>query len=377
MTASVRVLFVSESAAVWGAEESLLLLLEHAQSNGCLATCLVTRKSPLIPRLRMLGIPVIEHAFAKPAADHLGKAGLFVVGRELLSVLVATVRLLPDFRRQDVIVGFSAWQCGAAALAGLLRRQRFVFDLHETFESRVSRTMIRLIYGLSSVVVAPSRSVLIRSGLGASKRVEVVRRPVPLAQESPGKHPAFSPARGPLVVGIFGQVVPHKRVLDLVEVIGRVQAHAAVVLLVVGASAAQSLTGYEREVREALVRLGPGSRFVERVADPLELMSSCHVVVNCSQHEAFGRTVVEAVRAGSFPVVTDGTGTAEVLRELGIGLVAADFEELEDWLASVALGRSELSVPDQVTRERALAVYEPQAVAERYFGVITNRGTPR
>jgi glycosyltransferase involved in cell wall biosynthesis len=70
------------------------------------------------------------------------------------------------------------------------------------------------------------------------------------------------------------------------------------------------------EALSELSNLSILSRMSE-VSDPL---GQSDVILNLSDHEAFGRTVVEGLAAGCLPVCIRSTGPAEIVARVGLGL---------------------------------------------------------
>jgi glycosyltransferase involved in cell wall biosynthesis len=99
-------------------------------------------------------------------------------------------------------------------------------------------------------------------------------------------------------------------------------------------------------------------------------MTTCHFVVNASDHEAFGRGVVEAIACGAVPIVIGHGGPSEIVSNTGIGVVFDTFSDFQSYIAEILAGTIEMPMTDFATRREALTRYEPSAVADVYFGVL-------
>jgi glycosyltransferase involved in cell wall biosynthesis len=358
----LRVLFATESLAVWGAETSLLALLEYARSNGCEPTVAVARASPLTLSLDSAGIPYIYHDYAPhPALMRTGSLSGARVGDligEFLSVLRGAIRSVALLRQYDVVVPFSLWQSLELALGAKLSGTKAVLDIHETFNGRLGKQLVRAIGAICSGAISPSEALAQQYNL--SKNLRIVPRPLPEQQVGSSIPP--SQLERSRVVGIFGQIASHKQVLELVRAVEAATSDERLTLLVVGGTNVSTRSAYEDQVRVAVGRLGGTSRVEDRVSDITPLILQCEYVVNVSEHEAFGRTVVEAIMHGGTPLVLEGTGPAEIVRDTGVGFV---FKNVTDLVEFASTHRADAISEDR--RISALARYRPDHVARQYF----------
>jgi glycosyltransferase involved in cell wall biosynthesis len=115
------------------------------------------------------------------------------------------------------------------------------------------------------------------------------------------------------IVGYFGHIFKYKRVADVVDAVGLLNAAAPgkFFLVVIGSSSTPS--EYETHVRALAEAKCPGRhRFLKFADDPFPLMAACSVVVQPSI-EPFGRVLVEAMYLGVPFVATDAGGPKEIM----------------------------------------------------------------
>jgi glycosyltransferase involved in cell wall biosynthesis len=368
-----RVLVVTKSLEVWGAERTLLELVRNVDKSRFCLTFLVATDSPLATLIEGLGYSVITHRFARHGL--LGRTGGLTNARLHLLVwagfamLTGAFRLVREFRRHDVILSFSMWQATESLIAARIARRAFVLDIHETFSGARGHRVMRAIAGLSNAVIAPSRSVLARSSLFPNDKVFVIPRPISSSGVPGWSKKAQVDADGTLTIGVFGQISSHKGVQKVVSAVADLGSDR-LRLLVVGGRPAAIRPPYETEVRAAMRQLGSGSAIVDAVPSVLGLMTTCHFVVNASDHEAFGRGVVEAIACGAVPIVIGHGGPSEIVSNTGIGVVFDTVNDFQSYIAGILAGTIELPMTDFATRREALTSYEPSAVADVYFGVL-------
>jgi len=359
--ATIRAVFVTRSSEVWGAEETLLLLLEESEANGFRPTVLTERASPLIPLLEARNISVVRHEFARhPALERSGSlsraTALDLLG-EASSILRGARRVARILRQFDVAVAFSLWQSPEVAVGGFLARTPAIIDLHETFDGKAGKRVLNVLLKGFTAVIAPSK--LLISDYGAARRAAIVPRPVAI------EHRAIRPelARSqPITVGMFGQISPHKRVLELADELLRADDSGRVRLLVVGGRPENERSPYETRVREVLAGFTNGSAVIERQPTVDGLMRECDFIVNVSAHEAFGRTVVEGTINGATPLVLRGSGPAEIVEATGTGLI---FDDIHDLVTHIC--KSDRPVIAAETIARVKSAYSPPEIGRQYF----------
>jgi glycosyltransferase involved in cell wall biosynthesis len=119
-----------------------------------------------------------------------------------------------------------------------------------------------------------------------------------------------------IVVGYCGHIFKYKRVADVVEAVGLLNATAPgkFFLMVIGGSATPA--EYETDVRAlAAARCAGRHHFFPFVSDPFSLMAACDVLVQPSVLEPFGRVLIEAMYLGVPFVATDAAGPKEILSQ--------------------------------------------------------------
>lgn len=116
------------------------------------------------------------------------------------------------------------------------------------------------------------------------------------------------------------------------------------------------------------------SEVIDFVPDVGHLMGECEVVINASEHEAFGRTIVEAVSVGCYPIAVGDWGPRETIQALGVGSVLNSIDELPQLLAQLLVARRD--APLMAGVPATLQSYEAQSVASRYFGLLTSGRKP-
>jgi glycosyltransferase involved in cell wall biosynthesis len=359
----MRVLVITESPSIWGAEHTLLHLLNHIPS-GIDVEVLIGRDSPLGAQLAAKGIHWVSHDFqlGAPSAAALGRRGLLHDGVRALTGGRRLAKILAEYDRALV---FSAWLLPEAMVAGLLSRTPVGLDLHETFSGKLRRRLLALLVRFLGFIISPSRAVLSQNLI--RRRAHIIPRPIDTVAAV--KNAQTRPADRPKSVGVIGQIAPHKRVLQLVEAVDW-QTVGYSLRIVGGEPDVSKRSHYEVEVREALARADNQRLIiVDRTNDVYAELAQCDYVVNCSEHEAFGRTVAEALAVGSVPIVVGWeSGPAEIVENFGSGHIVDRIEDIQTVLRSADLDKEAGRLAD--AQERVLAELEPRAIAARYWAAV-------
>lgn len=371
---TVRVVVVSESPQVWGAERSLLILLEEMSSNDMSFTVLVSAKSPLRERLEVLGIECAEHKFATSNVEPLYDPGrrtasVLRMVRTAVRIPKSVARLRSYFKDFDLVVGFSLWQCPEVLLASRLSGTPFIVDLHETIGGALGTRVASLVCTRAQKCISVSNWVANRYEMPAG-RYTVVPRPVESAgADTVGLRKTIDDV---VRIGIFGQIEEHKRPKEVVAAFASVENPDVELLIVGGSLQEQGRSTYEESLR-CIAETDDRIQIHARVDDVVRLMASCEFVLNFSQHEAFGRTMIEALSVGSVPVCVTDSGPAEVVSASGGGIVLDSDRGLREWLDSLSVGgvRHLFERDECAARVEASRGYSPEVIGRRYKNELT------
>ena len=155
----------------------------------------------------------------------------------------------------------------------------------------------------------------------------------------------------------LGRVVPRKRLDLLLDAYGLLRRDRSDVRLVV-----VGRFSYVRKMRALLDRFGPGDGFEYRPfvprAEVPSLLRSVDVLVQPSENEDVGSSVLEALACGTLPVVGPTNGTRDYLSPSSVVFGAYTPESLRDAMSVAA---------DRARVDRAGFAAEARATAEARF----------
>ena len=329
--ARLRVLEVSYSRQVWGAELATMALAGPLAQRGIDLTLGSPPGGDLEEHWRRLGLPFIamdfpDHLGLRAAdAEHRPSPGQFA--RELATTGRSVRMIAGAARGFDLVHSNSLWAHLDCALAGRLARRPTVIELYDLVRPGLGRTVLTAAAALSTTAVAISQAVADCIGPRGAGHVRIVPLSVDLDRFGPGpvspevRSHLSSDERAPLV-GIVGRIDPEKGVDVLVRAMGLLQGAAADAHLVVVGSGGLAPDGYPERVRaEAEATLGDRVRFVGRTNDVPATLRALDVLVNASVAEPFGLSVLEAQASGVAVVGTRAGGIPDFVFDGDNGLL--------------------------------------------------------
>jgi glycosyltransferase involved in cell wall biosynthesis len=374
-TRHLRVLVVTSSRLVWGAERSILALAPLLEARGIQLTLGSPRAGALFEAWQSTGLPHV----ALTLPTHLGirsPGG----GRPGVPALLAEVRSTLEGARvvsracgpMDVVHSNSLWGHLDCALGGRLARRPVVVELHDLVRPGLGRHVLKAATALSTGVISISQAVARTAGKpngGSPGKFWVIPQAVDTDRFRPGSADPKLRARlgvdpAAPTVGIVGRIDPEKGVDVVVRALAALTGEGArCQLAVIGGSGLDS-GAYEAWVRaEAGDLLGDRVRFTGPLDDVPGALRSLDVVINASAAEPFGLSVLEAQASGVAVIGTAAGGIPEFVNDGETGLLVPPGDPIA---LAAALRRL---LDDAGLRERLAR--KGRAVAEARYGLAS------
>ena len=336
-----KLLIVSHSAGLSGAELCLVNLAETALLQGYDVVVALPTKGPLSQRL-LDRAPTLRVVYT-PIQAWMGPRHHSLLGAARLLQCVLNVGpflWLLNRENPDVVL-INSSVIPAPIFASKLARKRTVVIVRESLKTNpMLRTllpiasMIRLIAAWTDLVIANSsyvaRQYEMKSNMIYPSLNEAFfdERSRTNRTEGP-RHPGT-----PLLVSMLGTVSPEKGQVLAVEAIANARsAGADVRLTIIGGGRAVDI----REMNSAIAAHELEDRVVYFSAtdDPISEYKKADVTIVCSRNEAFGKVTIESILCGTPVVGIDAGGTAEILNLGGGNLVEASAQALANALVQL------------------------------------------
>jgi glycosyltransferase involved in cell wall biosynthesis len=327
-----RVAFITHYAELYGANLSLLNLIEGLGRYGVRPCVIAPEQGDLVPELARRGIPAAVLPFewwVSPRRTVPGVAARLLRNVRRLRPLAAQ---LARWGCDLVYSNSSVFAVGAVAAAWLglphvwhLREfGRLDYGLLPDFGQHLSRlgfqsadATIFVSHALRRAVLGrspPANSHVIYNGVAPEAAFDLRRR---AAESLRGR-------QGPFTFVLVGRFRESKGQAVAIRALALLAArHPAVRLLLVGGAGQTGEQGYFDECRALAAELGVADRvqFWGYVPDPERAFLEADVALMCSRHEAMGRVTAEAMSA-SRPVIGFASGgTTELIDPGRTGLL--------------------------------------------------------
>lgn len=350
-----RIVFLSASDGVWGAEESLITLAKALKLKGRQVT-LVCFGGPLAERWAtdLALSPEIAGYSKHPDSTKLSSA--FNLWRTYLG----------SAKRGDVVVLFTYYLVSLAPLTRIWllgRNARVVLDMHDNLPGRKGRLLLQLFSIFIDGVISVSNYTASQFGLCA-RRVTVLTRPVDRPEPNVIANKNKSSDKG-VRIGIVGRITRGKGHHLLLRAASLICDDFTLVVRGSGDGSAEDVEA--DVVFEGERLLGERFRF-DGAVPRSSVMNDLDLLVVANAKEPLGRTVIEAQLNGVVAVVPDAGGSSELVEDgvTGRKYGAGDAASLAETLASLIKDgelRKELAAAG---RAEALVTSSPSNYASSY-----------
>jgi glycosyltransferase involved in cell wall biosynthesis len=328
----LRVAFITHYAELYGANLSLLNLIEGLGRYGVRPHVISPEQGDLLPELARRGIPAAVLPFewwVSPRRTVLGVAARLLRNVRRLRPLAAQVA---HWGCDLVYSNSSVFAVGALAAARL--GLAHVWHLREfgwrdyallpDFGQHLSRLGFRTADATIFVSHALRRAILGRSPAANSHVIYNGVAREEAFDEGRRAAEALRGRRQPFTFVLVGRFRESKGQAVAIQAFARVAArHPAVRLLLVGGAGQTGVQGYFDRCRALAAELAVADRieFWGYIPDPERAFLEADVALMCSRHEAMGRVTAEAMSVCRPVIGFDSGGTTELIAPGRTGLL--------------------------------------------------------
>lgn len=388
----LRVLLVSQSADVWGAERAVLDLVPLLEERQVRLVLAGPPPGPFRAAWAAAGQESVDlvlphHRGVRHATMPGRRAAPLALARETTVVGRSALAIARRARQFDLVQSESLWGHLETAVGGRLAGRPVIMQTHDLVAPGLGRRLLRAAADLSTATVAVSAAVAALTGAdGPGPRTTVLHHGVDLDRFAPGPPvPDVRSALGGLpgvpLVGILGRLDPEKGVDRLVRAMARLDGPAKEArLVVVGEGLRTTPEAVARLRREADELLGDRVHFAGRRTDIPDILRSIDVLVSASTAEPFGLTILEAMASGTAVVAVASGGVPEIVEhgETGLLVPPGDEQALADAVGRLCSEPELRARLGSQARVAAEAGHRPELRADRlvalYREVVARRG---
>lgn len=336
----LRVLALSHTGELGGAERSLLAQLEADRASGSIDPVLAAPAGPLSNRAKDLSIQVEQIGEFDPKFA----TGASALPRLALAGIAQARAIATVAKRQRVdLIHANSPRAGLVAVAARpLGAPPVVTHVRDCMPVSRRGFVVRRVLSFGSArIVANSRHTAEDFAIDRSiAQPDVVYNPLDARFEGRSAGPEAPSDSNPRLA-IVGQITPWKRQDTAIRVLAALaDEHPNLRLDVAGSvkfsSGEHDNQAYRRQLAVLTEDLGVSDRvrFVGEVEDVAAVFETAAVVLVPSTEEPFGRVAIEAMATGSAVVATAVGGPREFIEHGANGLLA-DPDELDEWIEAV------------------------------------------
>lgn len=332
----MKVAFVTHYANLYGANHSLLCLVDGLQAYGIKPHVLVPEEGPVTNELSRRSIPFCAFPFKRWMSQDRWKAparlGINLIGLPLLARKVRQWDV-------DLIHTNSSVTPIGALLAELLSLPHTWhvrefgerdFGLHYDWGKPLFRKLMSRANATVAVSKAVRRHVLsdvdvpcrvVYNGVISQDRLKQIGR---------DERKRGTDSNLPYTFAIVGQISPAKGQKQALRALHQLKQEGKKVRLLVAGSGADEQVESLRHLCQSL-DLDQEVSFLGYVSNPFEVYQRADAVLMCSPHEAMGRVTAEAMAAVRPVIGYNSDGTAELIDDGHNGLLYdGSTQDLED-----------------------------------------------
>lgn len=387
----IRLLFLSHDSTLYGAQLSLLGLLSRLDRSEFEAMVVAPYEGPLTDAITALDIPVVVRPIVHwiAAGDDVKKSRL-QIGRGLLTGLKSRVwALAHQIEQNEIDVVYTNTVVPIeGALAAHLTKRPHIWHMREQvsgnsqLKSLVPSWLIPHIVGrLSGRVIVNSHYLGQAYARGQSKnKLEVIYNGVDPTSFNLDRAESASSLRTELgldatsqLVVLIGSIIPRKGQMLLAQAATRVSSRIPnVTFLLIGDGEADYIAKIKAFSKSKGIQ--EQIRFLGRRCDIPRILAGTNLLVVAADEEPFGRTVIEAMAAGTPVVSTRCGGPEEIVIDKHTGLLVprSDVDALAKAIEHILANPAYAARMSAAGLERLYETFSLEAYAHHVQSVITD-----
>ena len=321
----MKVAFVTHYSNLYGANRSLLCLIDGLTKYGVKPYVLAPHEGPITKELSHRGIPFCTIPFKRWMSQNWWKApGRLGVNLAMLPFLV---RRVGQWNVDLIHTNSSVTPVGALLAEILLLPHTWHvrefgdrdFGLSYDWGAELSHALMSRADATVAVSKAVRRHVLsdvsapchvVYNGVISHEHLEQ------LGEEGGGGNNVSSP----YTFAIVGRISPEKGQKQALRALHRLKQEGVEARLLIAGDGASEYVQALRRLCESL-NLGREVSFLGYVFNPFDVYQQANVVLMCSPHEAMGRVTAEAMAAARPVIGYNSDGTAELIEHGRNGLL--------------------------------------------------------
>jgi len=295
----IRILFLTTTTKVSGAEKQLIYLINGLNNRYIPAVCSIMHGGDMFSRL-----------------GDIRKYSLGITKKTQLIKALKLHSIIKDFQ-PDIIQSFLDFDNILAATLGSWNNVKIITGKRDSVLKRsfFRKILLKMAYGSSDCIIANSnagRGYLLRNKYAKENRINVIHNAIDL--EYYQENVKYITLKGKKNIGCISNFTHAKNIKTLLKAVASIKEKPT--LYILGSGNTKGIKTLARQMGVNLVLPG-------YIKDVRPYLKSFDVFVLPSIYEGFPNTVMEAM-AARCPVVVSGTGGISELIARGEGLIVND-----------------------------------------------------
>ena len=333
MAEPIRVCVLSDAGAIWGSERSILNLGPHLVERG-IELSLAAPEGEFAAAARELGWDHRRLDLPARGGPRTGRVpGVF---RDSLGIPAGVARIRRATTGVEVMHSNNLLVHPDAVIAGRISRRPTVIELHDIVLPGAPALALSAAAALATSVVSISSATAGCVAGPGRRRVVTIPQGVDTARFHPGPAPSqrratWQQSDAPFVVGMIGRVDPEKGIQRLIRAAAMLD---DVAVVIIGAPGGDD-GSYLAQMQALGARLlGDRITFAGPSDDVPGDVRALDVLVNASDAEPFGLSVIEAQASGVAVLATRAGGIPDFVTDDSTGLLV-DVDDAEGFASAL------------------------------------------
>lgn len=319
MNNKIKILFISHSSAMGGAERSLLLLLKNINTNYFVPIVVLPTSGPLKREIEYLNIKTYEDKspWWMKGGERNAIRTISRFGYNIIQKVIGLVRLYKIIKRKKIdviytntIVNFSG------AIISFITKKPHIWHIREIIPENPDlhfflphKMLFKFISRTSDIIISNSNATAnqFRSSK-SSEKLKVIYNAVDIGEfENPNSFPNISGVKTTdYMIAVIGLLQKRKAQDDAIKAVKIVKETIPNIKLLLVGEGSKEFKNYLKRLAFQLDVSG-NIIFTGYRDDVPTILHHCKLLLVPSWNEPFGRVVIEAMAAG-IPVIGSNTG---------------------------------------------------------------------
>jgi glycosyltransferase involved in cell wall biosynthesis len=342
----VNILFITHYSALYGANRSLLLLLEGLKKNNISPMVFVPDEGPLIGELKKRNIAYHKFKFWAWMGVE-GKLFIFKAAlRFLLNLASLPILLVYATKFKPSIIYSNSSITPIGIYLSILLRKPHIWHIRElgkldyNLEYDFGRKYFYYFMRKSDAIISISQFVKESLFKGDWKNISIINNAVYSEDDVDSLNANVEIRKDNVFTFLIMSIVhPSKGIHDAIEAIGKIKKDINYVKLII--CGGDEDKQYRKYLNSLVIKLDLVEQVLFRgfIDKPIEMFKAADAILVCSRNEAWGRVAAEAMISEKPVIGYNNGGTKEIIADRQTGLLYNNVEELSSCMKKVILDR--------------------------------------